>query len=354
MRRIWLSLVAAGLGLLPAIATAQDLRKPAGKEWLTIGGDWNNTRYSTLTQINRSNVKNLKGAWVMHLGSGLGQKYSLEGTPIVKDGVMYIATGNDDVFALDAQDRRADLGAPLRHRAEHQHGVLRLGQSRRRGRRRARSSSASSTAPSSRSTPRPASRCGRRRSATGRTATPSPPRRSTTTAWSTPAFPAATAQARGFLDGARRQDRQGDVALLDRAGAGRVRLATPGRRRTIPIRSKPRPGPARRRHYLADAGDRSRTRPDLFLHRQPRPGVRRHRRQPAGRQPVQLVDRGAARWTANTRGTSSRCTTTCGTSTARARWCCSTRCTTARCARASPRPARPAGSTSSTAPTESR
>src|SRR6516164_4178637 len=89
-----------------AVVPAQsdvDLREPAGKEWLTIGGDRHNTRYSTLTQIDRTNVKNLKGAWVSHLGSGLGAKYSLEATPIVKDGVMYIVSGNDDVFALDAK-----------------------------------------------------------------------------------------------------------------------------------------------------------------------------------------------------------------------------------------------------------
>src|ERR1700688_958627 len=103
MRRIWLSLVVAGLASLPAIAGAQDLRKPTGKEWLTIGGDWHNTRYSTLTQIGRANVKNLTAACVLHLGSGLGQKFSLECTPIVKDGVMYFATGNDDVSALDAR-----------------------------------------------------------------------------------------------------------------------------------------------------------------------------------------------------------------------------------------------------------
>jgi alcohol dehydrogenase (cytochrome c) len=82
---------------------APDLRKPAGKEWLTIGGDWSNTRYSTLSQISRGDVKSLKGAWVVHLGSGLGAKYSLEGTPVVKDGVMYVSSGNDDVFALDAK-----------------------------------------------------------------------------------------------------------------------------------------------------------------------------------------------------------------------------------------------------------
>src|SRR5262249_56276605 len=55
------------------------------------------------TQINPNNVKILKGAWVTHLGSGLGTKYSFEGTPIVKDGILYIATGNDDVFALDGK-----------------------------------------------------------------------------------------------------------------------------------------------------------------------------------------------------------------------------------------------------------
>src|SRR3954465_12138676 len=114
MRLVWVAAVAcatmacaiavpsAGLAQRAPDLSKPDLRKPAGKEWLTIGGDWSNSRYSTLAQINRNNVKTLKGAWVVHLGSGLGAKYSLEGTPIVKDGVMYIASGNDDVFALDA------------------------------------------------------------------------------------------------------------------------------------------------------------------------------------------------------------------------------------------------------------
>lgn len=80
-----------------------ELRRPASREWLHVGGDWSNSRYSTLAQITLDNVKTLKGAWVTHLGSGLGAKYSLETTPIVKDGVMYVTTGNDDVFALDAR-----------------------------------------------------------------------------------------------------------------------------------------------------------------------------------------------------------------------------------------------------------
>jgi quinohemoprotein ethanol dehydrogenase len=93
------------LSPLPGFAApaAPDLRIPAGKEWLHVGGDRSNSRYSTLRQIARANVKELKGAWVTHLGSGLGAKYSLETTPLVKDGVMYVTSGNDDVFALDAR-----------------------------------------------------------------------------------------------------------------------------------------------------------------------------------------------------------------------------------------------------------
>jgi quinohemoprotein ethanol dehydrogenase len=56
------------------------------------------------TQINITNVKQLKGAWMTRLkGSGLGGKYSFEASPLVKDGIMYVITGNDDVFALDAK-----------------------------------------------------------------------------------------------------------------------------------------------------------------------------------------------------------------------------------------------------------
>ena len=38
------------------------LRSPIGKDWVTTGGNLTNQRYSTLTQINRTNVKQLKGA----------------------------------------------------------------------------------------------------------------------------------------------------------------------------------------------------------------------------------------------------------------------------------------------------
>src|SRR5262244_3223470 len=80
------------------------LRSPIGKDWVTNGGNLTNQRYSTLKQINTSNVKQLKGAWMTRLkGSGFDDKYSFEASPLVKDGIMYVITGNDDVFALDAK-----------------------------------------------------------------------------------------------------------------------------------------------------------------------------------------------------------------------------------------------------------
>ncbi|HEY0581003.1 MAG TPA: PQQ-binding-like beta-propeller repeat protein [Chloroflexota bacterium] len=104
MRLATLLAVAA---LFPATTVAQvgqDLRPPPAREWPLVGGHWGNSRYSTLREINTSNVQTLKGAWMARLnGSGVGAQYSQQATPVVKDGVMYIPTGQQDLFALDAK-----------------------------------------------------------------------------------------------------------------------------------------------------------------------------------------------------------------------------------------------------------
>ena len=82
--------------------TAAALNAAAGADWLTNGGSVTNQRYSALDQINKSNVGKLKLAWRIHLHSGESRAYSQEATPVVYKGVMYISTGNDDVFALNA------------------------------------------------------------------------------------------------------------------------------------------------------------------------------------------------------------------------------------------------------------
>jgi alcohol dehydrogenase (cytochrome c) len=72
------------------------------RDWPTNGGDWYNRRYSPLKEINRDTVENLKGVWRARLnGSGFGPKYSAEAQPIYFDGVLYVATPANDVFAID-------------------------------------------------------------------------------------------------------------------------------------------------------------------------------------------------------------------------------------------------------------
>src|ERR1035437_1401611 len=63
---------------LTAVALAQGpldpalLTKPLGDSWPTYSGDYSGKRYSALTQINQSNVKNLTLGWVTRVTSGSG------------------------------------------------------------------------------------------------------------------------------------------------------------------------------------------------------------------------------------------------------------------------------------------
>jgi alcohol dehydrogenase (cytochrome c) len=84
----------------PAFTPAQ-LRAAPTDGWPTNGGSLYNQRYSPLRRIDRGNVGRLRGVWRTHLErSGLAPKYSGEAQPLVYDGVIYITTGADDVFAL--------------------------------------------------------------------------------------------------------------------------------------------------------------------------------------------------------------------------------------------------------------
>src|SRR5437879_48844 len=74
---------------------------PADQNWTTYGGNMSNWRYSSLTQVDTSNVKDLKGAWTFH-ATYANKGSSFESTPVVVDGVMYVTSGRDDVWALNA------------------------------------------------------------------------------------------------------------------------------------------------------------------------------------------------------------------------------------------------------------
>ena len=66
---VWIAassvLVAQETGLNPA-----DILKPLGESWPTYSGDYSGRRYSSLTQVNQSNVKNLTLAWTARLTAG--------------------------------------------------------------------------------------------------------------------------------------------------------------------------------------------------------------------------------------------------------------------------------------------
>jgi quinoprotein glucose dehydrogenase len=78
-----------------------------GVDWPAVGNDPGCMRYSTLDQINRSNVTRLKPVWTYHTGELVGRTgKTIECTPIVVDGVMYVTTGYLRVVALDAASGR--------------------------------------------------------------------------------------------------------------------------------------------------------------------------------------------------------------------------------------------------------
>ena len=75
---------------------------PRNVDWPRVGNDAGCMRYSQLDQINRENVTRLKPIWTYHTGELEGRRgRTIECTPIVIDGVMYVTTGYLRVVALD-------------------------------------------------------------------------------------------------------------------------------------------------------------------------------------------------------------------------------------------------------------
>ena len=97
---------AARTAITPAPAfTAAELNAPAGNNWLSHMGNLPGWRYSSLTQINKSNVATLKEAWHINLGTCTtknAQCGSLEANAVVYEGTYYITTPKGETFALDA------------------------------------------------------------------------------------------------------------------------------------------------------------------------------------------------------------------------------------------------------------
>jgi len=83
-------------------ATAQGLDaaallKPPTDTWPTYNGDYSGRRYSTLDQINASNVNSLSIAWAFRIRTSV-----IKSTPLVVNGVLYFSAP-DNVWAVDAR-----------------------------------------------------------------------------------------------------------------------------------------------------------------------------------------------------------------------------------------------------------
>jgi quinoprotein glucose dehydrogenase len=89
-----------GIALIAGPALSQNV------EWPVFGGDQAGTKYSALTQINKTNVRNLKVAWEWRTGEKPLEQFHttpavFEVTPVMVDGTLYLSTPYNRVIALD-------------------------------------------------------------------------------------------------------------------------------------------------------------------------------------------------------------------------------------------------------------
>ena len=77
--------------------TPQMLENPPAADWLQISRTYDEQRFSPLDQINKSNVGKLQMVFSRGLPPG-----TLESTPLVHDGVMYLIEPGANLLAIDA------------------------------------------------------------------------------------------------------------------------------------------------------------------------------------------------------------------------------------------------------------
>jgi len=106
LSRIFLTVVSVLLFLWLASDSFAPANPDAG--WPNYGNDGGGTRYSPATQIDRTNVTQLKVAWTYRTGAlphdeELDKKAAFEATPILADGKLLLSTPYDHVIALNPE-----------------------------------------------------------------------------------------------------------------------------------------------------------------------------------------------------------------------------------------------------------
>ena len=106
----------------------REMNAPAGNNWISHMGNLPGWRYSSLTQINKSNVATLKEAWHINLGTCPTARRTPRAarsrrTPSSYEGTYYFTTPKGEMFALDATTGAAalEVHADLRGRLQRRH-----------------------------------------------------------------------------------------------------------------------------------------------------------------------------------------------------------------------------------------
>jgi PQQ-dependent dehydrogenase (methanol/ethanol family) len=95
-------LSAAAQSMLNKSTVSQDMLNKASADssnWLHVNGNYSQTRFSPAKQINLDNVKKLKPAFVFQTAV----LESMETAPLVVNGIMYLTTSFNHVYAVDAK-----------------------------------------------------------------------------------------------------------------------------------------------------------------------------------------------------------------------------------------------------------
>ncbi|MBV9249911.1 MAG: PQQ-dependent dehydrogenase, methanol/ethanol family [Acetobacteraceae bacterium] len=91
--------------------------------WITHHKDYAGHRFSTLSEINRDNVKNLKVAWTLALGGieggGIWSHGGLEGTPLADNGFLYVTDGWGSVDKIDTHGGKGQLVWKMDPKTDH-------------------------------------------------------------------------------------------------------------------------------------------------------------------------------------------------------------------------------------------
>jgi quinoprotein glucose dehydrogenase len=106
-RRVWVGAIASLLACHspPAVPPPPSAVQGAG-EWPAYGRDPGGSRYAPIDEISRDNVARLRVAWTYRTREtdsafATRRETSLEATPLVVDGTMYLSTPLGRVIALD-------------------------------------------------------------------------------------------------------------------------------------------------------------------------------------------------------------------------------------------------------------